>query len=132
MSIEELRALWGRYIAALNTHDMSRMAEFVHDELIKNGQRVTRDDVIAELEGHVAAVPDFVWRPVDLSIEGDKIACRLFNIGTPVKPWLNLPPTGVTVEYAEFAFHKVRDGRFYEMNYAMDVLDVQRQLTQPR
>jgi predicted ester cyclase len=59
-------------------------------------------------------------------------ALQFFNIGTPVKPWLGLPPTGVTVEYAEFAFHKVRDGRFYEMNYAMDVLDVQCQLAQAR
>jgi predicted ester cyclase len=128
MSNRELREFFGRYIAALNTHEMSRMVDFVHDDVV--GNRVPRkvSDVIAELNGHVDAVPDFVWRVQDLAIEGDIVAARLFNVGTPVKKWLGLEPTGVTVEYLEFAFHKVRDGKFYEMNYAIDVLAVQQQL----
>lgn len=32
------------------------------------------------------------------------------------------------VEYAECAFRKVRDGRFYEMKYLIDAQAVQRQL----
>jgi predicted ester cyclase len=132
MSRDELAAFFTRYIAALNTHDMDRMTEFVHPELTQHGKTITRNDVIASLKGHVAAVPDFRWRVVDMAIEGDTVAARLFNIGTPAKTWLGLEPTGATVEYGEFAFHKVRDGKFYEQNYAIDVLEVQRQLARDR
>lgn len=128
MSRSELKAFFERYIDALNAHDMDRMTEFVHERLTQHGKTITRDDVIASLKGHIDAVPDFKWRVVDLAIDGDTVAARLYNIGTPAKQWLGLQPTGATVEYGEFAFHKVRDGKFYEQNYAIDVLEVQRQL----
>lgn len=128
MSNTDLRTFFQNYIDALNTHEFQRMTEFIHDELIMNGRPVTRDEVIAELEGHGAAVPDFTWRVKDLAIEDDRVAARLFNKGTPVKEWFGLTPTGATVEYAEYSFHKVRDGRFYEMNYLIDAQAVERQL----
>ncbi|MEV4992962.1 ester cyclase [Streptomyces niveus] len=128
MSDTDLREFFQRYIDALNAHEFHRMTEFIHDELVMNGQRVTRDDVIAELEGHGAAVPDFTWRVQDLAVEGDRVAARLFNKGTPVKEWFGVTPTGATVEYGEYAFHKVRDGRYYEMNYLIDAQAVERQL----
>jgi steroid delta-isomerase-like uncharacterized protein len=128
VSDTKLREFFQRYIDAFNTHEFRRMTEFIHDDLILNGEPVTRDDVIAELEGHVDAVPDFLWRVKDLAIEGDRVAARLFNKGTPAKEWIGLTPSGATVEYTEYAFHKVRDGRFYEMNYLFDAQAVQRQL----
>lgn len=120
MSDTHLREFFQRYIDALNTHEFHRMTEFIHDELILNGQPVTRDDVIRELEGHADAVPDFLWRVKVLVVEGDRVAARLFNKGTPAKQWLGLTPTGTSVEYAEYASHKVRDGRFEEMWYLID------------
>lgn len=128
MSGSDLHEFFQRYIDALNAHEFHRMTEFIHDELVMNGRRVTRDDVIAELEGHGAAVPDFTWRVQDLAVEGDRVAARLFNKGTPVKEWFGVTPTGATVEYGEYAFHKVRDGRYYEMNYLIDAQAVERQL----
>jgi predicted ester cyclase len=129
MSETDVRGVFERYIAALNAHEFHRMTEFVHDEVVVNGHSVRRDDVIAELQGHGDAVPDFTWRVQDVAVEGDRVAARLFNRGTPAKEWFGVTPTGVTVEYAEYAFHKVRDGRFYEMNYLMDAQAVQRQLS---
>ncbi|MFD0311898.1 ester cyclase [Streptomyces sp. NPDC059517] len=129
MSDTELRDFFQRYIDALNAHEFHRMTEFVHDEVLMNGRPVTRDDVIAAQTEHTDAVPDFTWRVEDLAVDGDRVASRLFNRGTPAKEWFGVQPTGATVEYAEFAFHKVRDGRFYEMNYLMDAQAVQQQLT---
>ncbi|MEO3931123.1 ester cyclase [Micromonosporaceae bacterium B7E4] len=128
MSESEVREVFERYIDALNAHDFDRMTEFVHDELIENGKPVTRDDIIAELKAHGDAVPDFTWRVQDIAIDGDRVAARLFNKGTHTKEWLGVPPTGATLEFGEYSFHKVRDGRFYEMNYLIDALAVQRQL----
>ncbi|WP_247706256.1 ester cyclase [Streptomyces liliiviolaceus] len=129
MSDTELRAFFQRYIDALNAHEFHRMTEFVHDDVLMNGRPVTRDDVIAAQTEHTDAVPDFTWRVEDLAIDGDQVAARLFNRGTPAKEWFGVHPTGATVEYAEFAFHKVRDGKFYEMNYLMDAQAVRQQLT---
>lgn len=128
MTENEIRDLFDRYIAVLNLHEMDRMTEFVHEEVVQNRTLVKREDVIADLKGHIGAVPNFKWRVLDVVVEGDTIAARLFNIGTPAKLWLGVEPTGKTVETLEFAFHKARDGKFYEMNYAMDVVGLQKQL----
>lgn len=128
MSDTDLRDFFRRYIDALNAHAFHRMTEFIHDEVVENGRPVTRDDVMAELTGHGDAVPDFTWRVKDIAIDGDRVAARLFNKGTPAKEWFGVPPTGETVEYAEYSFHRVRDGRFYEMNYLIDSEAVRRQL----
>ncbi len=128
MTEKEVRELFDRYIAALNAHQMDRMTEFVHDKVVQNLKVVTRADVISDLKSHIDAVPDFRWRVKDVVVEGGTIAARLFNIGTPKKSWLGIEPTGKTVETLEFAFHKARDGKFYEMNYAMDVVGLQKQL----
>jgi predicted ester cyclase len=128
MTEKDIRDLFDRYIDALNAHEMDRMTEFVHDEVVQNLKLVTRADIISELKGHIDAVPDFRWRVRDVVVERDTIAARLFNIGTPAKSWLGIEPTGKTVETLEFAFHKARDGKFYEMNYAMDVVGLRKQL----
>ncbi|MEV5810431.1 ester cyclase [Streptomyces parvulus] len=128
MSNAELRGFFQRYIDALNAREFDRMPEFIHDEVVMNGSPVKRDDVIADQKGHVDAVPDFAWRVEDVAIEGEKVAARLFNKGTPAKEWFGVSPTGVTVEYAEFAFYRIREGRFYEMNYLIDAKAVQDQL----
>ncbi|MEW2471524.1 hypothetical protein AB0919_42150 [Streptomyces sp. NPDC046994] len=47
---------------------------------------------------------------------------------TSAKERFGVAPTSETIEYAEHSFHKVCDGRFYEMNYLIDVEAVQRQL----
>ncbi|WP_157421945.1 ester cyclase [Acidovorax sp. Root219] len=128
MTEKKIRDIFDRYIAALNAHQMDRMTEFVHDKVVQNLKLVSREDVISDLKGHINAVPDFRWRVRDVVVEGDTIAARLFNIGTPAKSWLGIEPTGKTVETLEFAFHKVRDGKFYEMNYAMDVIGLRKRL----
>lgn len=128
MSEAGIRDLFSRYIAALNAHQMDRMDEFVHERVLQNLKPVSRDTVIADLKGHIASVPDFQWRVKDVIVEGDTLAARLFNIGTPARKWLDVEPTGRTVETLEFAFHKARAGKFYEMNYAMDVIGLRRQL----
>lgn len=124
----DLRAFFERYIAALNTHDFKRLIDFVHDDVIVNGQPITRDQMVEVLDGHVDAVPDLVWRVQDIAVENNKIAARFLNKGTPVKEWLGSKPNGAAVEYAEHVFHKIRDGRFYEQNFLLDEPAVRLQL----
>ena len=128
MSVVDLTDFFERYVAALNSHDFQKLSEFMHDDLIVNGQPMTRDEMVTVLEGHVDAVPDLMWRPQDLAIDGNRVAARFHNKGTPIKEWLGAAPNGATVEYAEHVFHKIRDGRFFEQNFLLDALAVQQQL----
>lgn len=100
----------------------------MHDDLLVNGQNVSLGQMIAELEGHIDAVPDLTWGVEDLAVEGNHVAARLLNKGTPVKEWLGSKPNGMSVEFAEHVFHKIADGRFYEQNFLLDAWSVQKQL----
>ncbi|ATY34905.1 ester cyclase [Sphingomonas psychrotolerans] len=130
MSEVDLRNFFGRYIAALNSHNFQQLSEFMHDDMIVNGQPMTREQMVTVLEEHVDAVPDLMWRPQDLAIDGNQVAARFYNKGTPIKEWLGSPPNGATVEYVEHVFHKIRDGRFVEQNFLLDALAIQQQLNE--
>ncbi len=61
-------------------------------------------------------------------VDGDRVAARLVDTGTPVKEGNGLAPTGASVSFAETAFYRVEDGRFKSMWYLMDADTVRRQL----
>jgi predicted ester cyclase len=46
------------------------------------------------LNGDIDAVPDFHWEPREIAVDGDRLAARLTNTGTPAKEWLGVAPTG--------------------------------------
>ncbi len=128
MSGEELRDFYRRYVDLANRRDFDRMDEFAHDEVIVNGHPVRRDDMVTEFRRHTAAVPDLSWKIEDLVVDGDRVAARLTDTGTPVREWNGLAPTGATVSIAETAFYRVEDGRFKVMWYLMDADGLRRQL----
>jgi predicted ester cyclase len=124
----DLRDLYLRYVDLANKRDFDRMNEFAHDEVIMNGTPVTRDDMVAEFRRHTDAVPDLHWEIQDLVVEGDLVAARLIDTGTPVQEWNGLAPTGASVRFAETAFYRVENGRFRHMWYMMDADTLRRQL----
>ena len=125
----DLRKLYGDYIASLNERRLGDMHLFAHDNLTFNGQPVSRADYVAAIAGHLAAVPDFHWHVEDLVIEGNNVAVRLVDHGTPVKEWLGLQPAGIKVELTEYAFYRFRDGRFEDMWYLLDYQGIEKQLS---
>ena len=128
MTAEELRSFYVRYLDLLNNRDFDRLDEFAHDEVIMNGTPVARDDVVTELRRHTDAVPDLSWEIQDLLVDGDRVAARLLDTGTPVREWNGLAPTGASVSFAETAFYQVQDGRFKVMWYLMDADALRQQL----
>jgi predicted ester cyclase len=128
MTTEELRDFYLRYADVCNARAFDRLEEFVHDEVTLNGVPSTRADVTASLRAHTQAIPDLVWEIQDLVIEGNRIAARLRDTGTPQQEWFGLTPTGATVTFDECAFYEVVDGRFAHTWYLMDAAGVRRQL----
>ncbi|MGW1506296.1 ester cyclase [Streptomyces sp. NPDC001220] len=129
MSENELRAFYLRYIDHLNAHKFDGMDQFINDETTLNGVPATRDDLLAVQKNDVDAVPDLHWELQELLFDGDRIAARLINTGTPVKEWLGVPATGASFEIVEFAIYQVRDGRFIHMTALHDAAKMREQLT---
>lgn len=128
-SDDGLRAFYLRYLKALNAHEFDHMDEFINDRTTLNGEPATRDDLLAVQRQDVAAVPDLHWELKELLFDGDRLAARLVNTGTPVREWLGVPPTGASFEIAEYAVYQVRDGRFVHMTALHDAGEMRRQLT---
>ncbi|GHB75301.1 hypothetical protein GCM10010347_52080 [Streptomyces cirratus] len=129
MSDRDLRAFYLRYIEALNAHPFDGMDEFIDDRTTLNGEPATRDDLIAVQKHDVDAVPDLHWELKELLFDGDRLAARLVNTGTPVKEWLGVTPTGASFEITEYAIYHVRNGRFVHMTALHDAGELLRQLT---
>jgi predicted ester cyclase len=63
------------------------------------------------MRGIIDAVPHFHWDLKELAIDENRIAVRVVNTGTPVKPWKRVMPTGASFEIVEYAIYKINDGR---------------------
>jgi predicted ester cyclase len=128
VSDTDLRDFYERYIEALNAHEFDRMDEFVHETIVLHSEPSTRDAVVAQLHSITDAVPDFHWETQELAVNGDSLAARLTNTGTPVKEWLGAAPTGKPIEIVEYAIYRIRDGKFLHMSAIHDAEALQRQL----
>ncbi|MGW7539869.1 ester cyclase [Streptomyces sp. NPDC054770] len=128
MSANDLRTFYQRYIDMLNAHELHRVDEFISDEITYYGDPATRAQAHAALTAEIEAVPDFHWELEDLKVDGDTIAARLTNTGTPVKEYLGVAPTGASFEIVEYAIYRVRDGRFVHMTNLHDAETLKQQL----
>lgn len=128
MSDFDLRDFYDRYIEALNNYEFDRMDEFVHDEIVMHSEPTTRAALVAQLHSITDAVPDFHWETQEIAINGESLAVRLLNTGTPTKEWLGAAPTGKRIEIVEYAIYRVRDGKFLHMSAVHDADALQKQL----
>ncbi len=128
MSYTNLRNFYESYVDALNAREFDRMDEFVHESIIMHSEPSTRAALVAQLNSIVDAVPDFHWEIKELAINGDSIAVRAINTGTPTKEWLGAAPTGKSIEIVEYAIYRVLDGKFLHMSAVHDAEAMQMQL----
>ena len=50
---EDLGALYQNYLEALNDRRLNEMHRFAHDELVFNGEHVTRDEYVSAIAAHL-------------------------------------------------------------------------------
>jgi predicted ester cyclase len=120
MSNIDLKGFYERYVAGLNTRDFNAVAKLIADDVSVNGTTYKRKDVIASLEGIADAVPDFHWTVRDLFTDENRIAARLQDTGTPVKPFLGHSPTGKPLNIMEYGSYRVENGLFVDMWFLID------------
>ncbi|OLT14155.1 hypothetical protein BJF79_03055 [Actinomadura sp. CNU-125] len=129
MSETDLRDFYQSYVDALNAREFDRMDEFVHESIVMHSEPSSREALLAQLNSIVDAVPDFHWEIQELAINGDSIAVRAINTGTPTKEWLGVAPNGKPIEIVEYAIYRVHDGKFLHMSAVHDAETLREQLT---
>ncbi|MBS7564749.1 ester cyclase [Mucilaginibacter sp. Bleaf8] len=127
-SSNDLSAFYQRYIAALNERNFDLVATLVSDEVKINGQSSKPADVLAGLQWLTDIVPDYIWQIEDLFVDGERIAARLQDRGTPAKTFFGAEPTGSSIAFTEFASYRVQNSLFTEMWYLLDTASIVEQL----
>ncbi len=74
----------------------------------------------ASLKSILDAVPDYHWTIEDLFTDENRIAARLQDTATPVKPFLGQQPTGASLNIMEYGSYRAEKGQFVEMWFLMD------------
>jgi|KBSSwiStaDraftv2_1062776.scaffolds.fasta_scaffold170088_1 predicted ester cyclase len=128
VSSPDLTDFYKRYIAALNARDIKTVESMIPETVLRLGVPYPRTAVLDSFNVITDAIPDYRWNIQDLFVIDDRIAVRLQNTGTPIKPFLGHEPTGRSLNFMEFASYRIRDGRFAEMWFLMDEAAVARQL----
>ncbi len=129
MSDFNIRDWYDEYVAELNAHRFDAMDKYIADEVTLNGEPASRDILLAVQRADVEAVPDLHWEVKEWLLDGNRIAIRAINTGTPAKEWLGVQPTGRSFEIVEYAIYEVRDGRFVHMTALHDASELHRQLS---
>lgn len=125
----DLYEFYRNYIEAANSRDFKTIISMINDEVLLNGKKSKKEESIAGFKNVVSVFPDHKWQIEDLLVDGNVIAVRLKNSGTPIKSSpFGTNSNGLTVEYTEFASYKIRDGKFVEMWWLIDDLDIRKQL----
>jgi predicted ester cyclase len=133
MTSDELDTHYRDYISCLNDRRLDRMREFYADELLYNGQRLTRSAWLAQaIEASFEAMPDLQWRIQHLVVDGSHVAARLLDTGTPQNAWSGLPPNprGRTASFGEHVFYRFREGLAEEVWSIADIEAIRTQITQ--
>ena len=123
MTRDELEALYRSYIDCLNERRLDEAEAFYCDELLYNGERISRAEWRRDaIEASVTVMPDLQWHVERLVIEGGLVAARLVDTGTLTRRWRGLAPTGRSASFGEHVFYRFRDGRTDEVWSIVDVL----------
>ncbi len=128
MNESEIRDMYSHYSSALNARRLEELDDLIGARVVLNGLPVPRAAVISAISHNLDAVPDMRWELDEMLIDGDRVAVRATNTGTPVKKWLGVEPSGARFEIAEIAIYKIDKGRFVEMTFAQDSTNLLRQL----
>ncbi|WP_130734043.1 nuclear transport factor 2 family protein [Flavobacterium sp. J27] len=124
-----MRNFYQRYIEAANNRDFETIASMVSEDVLINGKKTKKEESIAGFKQVFDMIPNHKWHIEDLYIDGERLAVRLRNTGTPKEnSVLGINPDGKSVEFTEFASYRIHNGKFVEMWYLVDVEKISEQL----
>ena len=116
------------YIACLNQQDWPKLAEFVHEEVSYNGQRIGLLGYREMLERNFDEIPDLYFDIQLLICDPPYIASRLGFDCTPKGKFLGLPVNGKRVSFTENVFYEFRGEKIGQVWSVIDKAAIEAQL----
>ena len=123
-----LADLYREYIACLNAQDWPRLSQFVHDDVVHNGQRFGIAGYRAMLERDFREIPDLFFDIQLLVADPPFVASRLAFDCTPRGTFLGLPVNGKRVAFTENVFYQFQNERIWEVWSVIDKAAIEAQL----
>lgn len=81
--------------------------------------------VLAMMRG---AMPDVKWTPEEMITDGDKIMVRFTMTGTQTNPFMNIPPTGRSINVTAINIYEFRNGKIVREHGLPDLFTMLMQL----
>jgi predicted ester cyclase len=129
VSTEPVAQVYRRYLQCLNERRWDDLADFVSDDVTRNGKSMGLDGYRTLLETDVAAVPDLQFIAELMVVQGDFVACRLTFECTPQHPFLGFDPPGTAISFAEHAIYRFSDSKIAEVWSVIDTQAIAAQIT---
>lgn len=126
---QNVEPLYRLYNAACNAHEFDRLAEFVAQDVLVNGETQGLQAYLRGLEVWVQAFPDFRWDLQHLLVDGCWLSAHFIDTGTHAGTFLDVPATGRSVITQEFAIYRFNADRIVEVWGTVDNIGLLSQLS---
>lgn len=129
MTNAALVATYRAYLTALNERRLDDLVRYVHDELVYNGDTMTRRQYRDLIADDTEAVPDLFYDAQIIVADNNRVACRILFDCTPQLPFLGFSPNGQRITFAEHVFYDFGDGRIAAVWSVIDRHAIREQLS---
>jgi len=131
MTTEDNKRLVRRYLKAFNEQDRETLSELLADDVVEHGTHEELhgpEEIFEFLDAHFATFPDYAGTTDAMIAEGDTVAVRYTVRGTHTGEYMDVEPTGHTVEWTGQGMYRIEDGEIAEIWLEADRLGLLRQL----
>lgn len=120
-----------RYLNAFNDRDRETMTDLLADDVVEHSihdELHGVDEILAFLDSHFEAFPDYSGTTDVMVTEDDIVAVRYTVSGTHTGEYKDVEPTGHTVEWTGMAMYRIENGEIAEVWLEEDRLGLLEQL----
>jgi predicted ester cyclase len=125
----DLSGIYRNYIACLNKQDWPKLEQFVHDNVVHNGQNVRLSGYLEMLKSDFDEIPDLYFDVQLLISDPPYIASRLAFDCTPKEKFLGLHVNGKRVSFAENVIYEFCREKIVQVWSVVDKAAIEAQLS---
>ena len=124
----DLADVYRNYIACLNKQDWSKLGQFVHDEVIRNGRPVGLSGYVEMLVRDFDEIPDLYFNVELLICDPPFVASRIGFDCTPKGKFLGLNVNNERVSFSENVIYEFRSEKIIQVWSVIDKAAIEAQL----
>jgi predicted ester cyclase len=107
---QDLRAVFAGYLATCNSHELTRLGEWVAVDVRIDDEPVGLAEWIRRLRAVVRGFPDIRWEARRVLVDGDLVAASIDGFGTHGGTYLGIAPTHREVRTTAMNTYRIEGG----------------------